>query len=185
MKVKRFARYSPEQRGVVLASSVALLVCAGVLGAVYAWLPPALFGLKPDMGAGERIAFALKVDILVFLWLAGCVRAVSAGRFRSSADIRGSAYSPPSPAIAVRAAVLQNSLEQTVLAVGAHLALAAVVEGPELVLVPALVFVYVAGRASFAAAYAKGAAARAFGMALTGASSVAAYAIAIAAVVTH
>lgn len=185
MKRKRFAHYSPEQRGVVLASVAALVVCAVMLGAGFAWLPPEMFGLGPAMDAGERIAFALKADILLFVWLAGCVRAVSGGRFGSPADIRGSAYAPPSPAIAVRAAVLQNSLEQTVLAVGAHLALAAVLEGSELVLLPVLVMLYLVGRACFAAAYAKGAAARAFGMALTGASTVTAYAIAITALVAR
>ena len=132
------------------------------------------------MSAGERLAFTVKVDLLVFLWLAGCVRAVSAGRFSSPADIRGSAYGPPSPAIAVRAAVLQNSLEQTVLAVGAHMGLAATLRGDELVLIPALVLLYLTGRVSFAAAYARGAAARAFGMALTGVSTVAAFGIAVA-----
>lgn len=174
------AGYSVEQRGVLIASSAAIAVCAVILALSYVWLPASAFGLHAEMDAGERIAFALKADILVFLWLAGCVRAVSAGRFRSPTDIRGSAYAPPSPAIAVQAAVLQNSLEQTVLAVGAHLGLAAVLRGHELVLIPALVLLYVAGRASFAAAYARGAAARAFGMALTGASTIAAFGIAIA-----
>lgn len=131
------ARYSPEQRGVLFASAAAIAVCAAVLVPSYAWLPGSVFGLHAGMEAGERIAFALKADILVFLWLAGCVRAVSSGRFRSPADIRGSAYAPPSSAIAVQAAVLQNSLEQTVLAVGAHLGLAAVLRGDELVLIPA------------------------------------------------
>ena len=173
------ARYSPEQRGVLFASAAAIAVCAAVLVLSYAWLPGSAFALHAGMDAGERIAFALKAEILVFLWLAGCVRAVSSGRFRSPADIRGSAYAPPTPAIAVQAAVLQNSLEQTVLAVGAHLGVAAVLRGDELVLIPALVLLYLAGRVSFAAAYARGAAARAFGMALTGASTIAAFGIAI------
>ena len=174
------ARFSPEQRGVVLGSAAAIAVCAAVLVAFYVWMPGSAFGLHAGMDAGERIAFAIKADILVFLWLAGCLRAVSSGRFRSAADIRGSAYAPPSPAIAVQAAVLQNSLEQTVLAVGAHLGLAAAVRGDELVLIPALVLLYLAGRISFAAAYPKGAAARSFGMALTGVSTIAAFGIAIA-----
>ena len=73
------------------------------------------------MYAGERIAFALKADVFVFLWVAACVGAVSRGRFYSASDIAGAAFSPPSPAIAARSAVLQNSLEQAVLAFGAHL----------------------------------------------------------------
>ena len=176
-------RYSAEQRGVVVASTAAIVVCAAVLAPSYAWLPASALGRHAGMEEGGRIAFALKVDILVFLWLAGCVRAVSSGRFRSDADIRGSAFAPPSPAIAVQAAVLQNSLEQTVLAVGAHLAFAAVLSGEKLVLIPVLVLLYLAGRVSFAAGYARGAAARAFGMALTAASTVAAFGMAIVAIV--
>ena len=183
--MKLFESYSQEQRGVMLASTLAVAVCAAILVASYAWLPGSAFGLHGGMDAGERIAFALKADMLVFLWLAGCVRAVSAGRFSSPADIRGSAYAPPSPAIAVKAAVLQNSLEQTVLAAGAHLSLAAVLRGDELVLIPALVLLYLAGRVSFATVYARGAAARAFGMALTGASTIVAYVIGIGAMLAR
>lgn len=173
-------RYTDAQRGIIVASVVAIATCVAALLASYAWLPASTFGLHAGMSAGERMAFTVKVDLLVFLWLAGCVRAVSAGRFFSPADIRGSAYGPPSPAIAVPAAVLQNSLEQTVLAVGAHMGLAATLRGDELVIIPGLVLLYLIGRVSFAAAYARGAAARAFGMALTGASTVAAFGIAVA-----
>jgi hypothetical protein len=172
-------KYSPEQLRVVGGSALAVGAAAAILVVGYLWLPPGLFGLQHAMETGERIAFALKADVFVLLWLAGCVKAVSGGRFRSPADLRGSAFGPPSPAIAIRVAVLQNSLEQTVLAVGAHLALAAMLRDRELVLIPVLVFLYLAGRAAFAAGYAKGAAGRAFGMALTGAPIVAAYALAI------
>lgn len=171
--------YNDEQRGIIIASIAAIAVSLALLVIAYLWLPPAVFGLEATMDAGERIAFALKADIGVFLWLAGCVRGVSSGRFNSPADIRGSAYGPPSPAIAVKAAVLQNSLEQTVLAVGAHLCLAAALRGQELVLVPVLVLLYLVGRVCFAAGYTRGASGRAFGMALTGVSTVAAFAIAV------
>ena len=67
------------------------------------------------------------------------------------------AASPPSPAIAVRSAVLQNALEQAVFAFGAHLALAAVLRGPQLVLLPPLVALFLVGRVAFAAGYRKGA----------------------------
>jgi len=165
---------------VISGSAAAIATCVVVLVAGYAWLPGAAFGLHAGMDAGERIAFALEADILVFLWLAWCVRRVSSGRFRSPADIRGSAYARPSPAIAVQAAVLQNSLEQTVLAVGARLGLAAVVRGDELVPIPLLVLLYLAGRISFAAGYPNGAGARSFGMALAGGSILAAFGIAVA-----
>ncbi|WP_265923409.1 hypothetical protein [Cupriavidus nantongensis] len=138
-------RLNWQQLRIVRDSLFALVTCAVVLSLGYKLLPPALFGVAHmPLSAGDRIAFALKADLPVFLWLAGCVRAVSKGRFLSSADIdgSGSASGPPSPAIQVQVAVLQNSVEQTIMAVGAHLILATLLEGPELHLIPILVGLY-------------------------------------------
>lgn len=166
-------KLSSAQRGVVIGSAIAIAVTAAALICAYHWLAPHWVGLDGSMPLAERLAFALKWHLPMLLWLAGCVRAVSSGRFRSAADIAGSAYAPPSAAIAVQAAVLQNSLEQTVLAFGANLILATLLQGRELVLLPTLVGLFLIGRVSFAWAYPKGAAARAFGMALTGAALIA------------
>lgn len=68
------------------------------------------------MTVADQLAFALKADVLLFVWLAWCVREVSKRRFRSTIDRKGSAFGRPSEAIAIPAAVLQNSLEQAVLA---------------------------------------------------------------------
>lgn len=176
-------RFSPDQIGVIRASALAIALAAAILVAGYVWLPPRSLGLNPVMDFGERIAFTLKADILMFIWLAGCVGAVSRGRFHSPADIRGSAFGPPSRAIAVRAAVLQNSLEQTVLAFGGHLSLAALLRGLDLVLIPLLVALFLVGRVTFAFGYAKGASGRAFGMALTAASIIASYGLVVGLVV--
>lgn len=172
-------KLSADQRGVIAASGLAIAVTAFVLIAGRAWLPAERLGIQLAMAVADRIAYALKWDLLLLVWLAGCVRAVSSGRFRSPADIRGSAYAPPSPAIAVQAAVLQNTLEQTVLAIGAHLVLASVLRDGELVLIPLLVILFLIGRVSFAWAYPKGPAARAFGMALTGAALISGLGLAV------
>ena len=172
--------WSADQRSIVRDSFLAIAVCAAILAAGYAWLPASWFGLKTSFATADRIAFALQADLAIFLWLAGCVRAVSKGRFDTPGDIGGSASGPPSPALKVRAAVLQNSLEQTVLAFGAHLILATVLLGSELVLIPLSVVLYLVGRAAFGINYSKGAVARAFGMALTGAPIIAGYMLAVA-----
>lgn len=161
-----------EQRSIILQSALAVLLTGMVLGAGCLWLPSKLVGIAPQMGVADRLAFALKWDLLIVLWLAGSVGAVSRKRFWTPADRHGSAYSEPSPAIAVRRANLQNTLEQTVLAVGAHLTLATVLRAEELVLIPLLVTLFLIGRAAFAIGYAKGPIARAFGMAVTGATVV-------------
>lgn len=89
--------FSSEEMGIIRASALALALAVVGLGAGYVWLPPGLFKLTPAMDFGDRITFMLKAAILMFIWLAGCVRAVSRGRFHSPADIRGSAFGPPSP----------------------------------------------------------------------------------------
>lgn len=172
-----------EQRGIVGWSAAAVLVTIAALGAGYLWIPADVFGVTALTTAGDRIAFALKADLLIFFWLAGCLRAVASGRFRSPADRKGAAYGPPTPGLAIRVAVLQNSLEQTVLAMGAHLILATVLRGPELLFIPVSVVLYLVGRVSFAITYSRGAAARAFGMALTGAPIIAGYILAAALIV--
>ena len=158
-----------EQRSIVWQSAAAALLAAAVLAMGWLWLPPELVGLGDRATAADKIGYALHWDLPVFLWLAGCVGAVSQGRFWIAADRRGAAYGPPGAAIALRSANLQNTLEQTVLAVGAHLILASVLRAAELVLIPLLVLLYLVGRVAFAAGYAKRPIARAFGMALTGA----------------
>lgn len=171
--------FSAEQRAIAVRSALAVFITLAATAAAWLWLPPALLGAAPDMETADRLAYALKVDLLVLLWLAACLRAVASIRFRSDADRPGSAYGGPSPRLAVPAAVLQNSLEQTVLAVGAHLVLATVLRGEEMIVLPVLVALYLIGRMLFALGYARGAAARAFGMALTGASTLGAFAMAI------
>lgn len=170
---------SREQRLILVWSAAAILLTVVVTVGAWLWLPPRWVGIGAEPALAERLAYALRVDLLIFLWLAGCIRVVASVRYRSDADRPGSAYAPPSPRLGVPAAVLQNSLEQTVLAVGGHLVLATTLRGAELVLLPALTALYLLGRATFALAYPKGAGARAFGMALTGASTLAAYGIAL------
>lgn len=170
---------SREQISILAWAAAAILMTVVITICAWLWLPPTWVGIDDEPSIAERLAYALRVDMPIFLWLAGCVRVVASIRYRSNADRAGSAYAPPSPRLRAPAAVLQNSLEQTVLAVGGHLALATTLRGGELVLLPTLTGLYLLGRITFAFAYPRGAAARAFGMALTGASTMAAYALAI------
>ena len=176
--------FDREQKSIVLQSALAVLLCAVVLGGGYWWLPSERVGAATPLAFADRLAFALKWDLLVFLWLAGSVGAVSQKRFWSPADRHGSAYSEASPTLAVRAANLQNTLEQTVLASSAHLILATMLHGRELVLIPLLVLLFLFGRAAFAVGYANSPISRAFGMAVTGASILFAYVLAAALILT-
>lgn len=167
-----------EKTFIALWSAAAVVLTAVAVAVAWLAVPPHWFGVPADPGVADRLAYALKVDLLILLWLAGCVRVVASIRFRSDADRPGSAYAPPSPRLAVASAVLQNSLEQTVLAIGSHLVLATVLRGDELIILPVMVGFYLTGRVAFAVGYPRGATARAFGMALTGGSLIAALGIA-------
>lgn len=170
-------RFDADQKSII-TQSVAVLSGGIVLAKGYLWLSPVLVGASGPLETSDRRAFALRWDFLVLAWLLACVRSVAQGRFWSPADRDGSARAAPSGSIAVRAAILQNSLEQTLLAVGGHLILATVLRGPELVLIPLLVLLYLCGRAAFATRYSRSPIARASGMALTGASVAFTYAVA-------
>lgn len=147
-------------RGMVLAmaTTVAVLMFGGML----AW--PILPVLP---GVADRLSFALRCDLLVVIWLVAAVAAVARGRFFSAADIDGAAFGPSGGRIALASAVLQNTLEQVVLAVTVHLGLASLLRGREMVLVPLLVGLLCAGRLAFWMDYRHGAGGRALGFGLT------------------
>ena len=153
-----------EQRGILRGAAMAACLCgAAIAGTLYV-LPR--FFTPPDSLA-ERIAFALQADVFVLIWLVIGARMVSSGRFHTAADNRGSAFSRPSARIAIKVAFLQNTLEQAVMAVGVHLALASLLTGPALFSIPAAVALFAVGRVAFLKGYPNGAGARSFGMATT------------------
>lgn len=164
------------QRGVVAGIAAAVAFCTGFLAVGYFWLT---IPVGPFASAGQRLGFAVTADVFVLLWLLVAVGNVANGRFHWSADSRGAGYAPPSSRLAPRVAILQNTLEQCVLAVGAHLALAVVLRGEELRLLPLLVALFAIGRAAFWIGYRGGAPGRAFGFATTFYPTVAGYLLAI------
>lgn len=165
-----------EQRKVLARGGMGVLACLATLFASYLFLP--IFLTLPT-DTTERLVFTLRADIFVFLWVVIGVQRVSSGRYRSASDNRGSAFGPPSPAIALKVAFLQNTLEQALIAVGAHLALAANAGGPLLALVPASVVLFAVGRVTFILGYPHGAGGRAFGLVLTFVPSILLYVLAL------
>lgn len=153
-----------EQRKVLTRAVLSILFCALVMCAAYAFLPK-IMRFPEDLD--ERMAFALRCDLFIFLWVIIGVQRVSSHRYRSATDNRGSAYGTPSPAIALKSAFLQNTLEQAFLGVGAHLILASVATEESLALIPASVLLFTVGRVAFWIGYPKGAGGRAFGIVTT------------------
>lgn len=165
-----------EQQKIRRNALAAAVFCALMMAAAYSILPR---HFEFPVELIERLAFALRADVFVFFWVLLGVRLVAKRRFNSSADINGAAFGPPSAAIALDVAFLQNTLEQTVIAVGAHLALATVLSGSALSLIVASVLLFGIGRVTFLLGYRRGAGGRAFGMVTTALPTLAGYVFAI------
>lgn len=122
----------------------------------------------PDLPTpSARMLCTAGLDALLVAWLGAAVANVARLRVLSAEDIGGSASANASPAVRQASAVLQNTVEQVVLAAGSHMALAAQVPGRWMILPPGLTGLFCLGRLLFWMGYKGGAATRAFGFALT------------------
>lgn len=165
------APFHREQRRVAAAMGAALLTAMALLSLAFACA-------GAEQPFIDRLQTTLRADLFVLLCLAVAIGDVARRRFLSPQDLAGAATTEASPDVAAARAILQNTLEQSVLAIGAHLALTAAFGGSRLP-VAVLVGLFVAGRVLFNAGYRHGASARAFGFALTFYPSVLALAAAL------
>ena len=153
-----------KQRGVLQGITIGAAISIAVIaGAVIA--SPTL--LSPHAAAGERLAFALRADAFIGLWLAISVGLLARHRFFSPEDIDGGGLSLGTETASILQATLQNTLEQTVLAVLVHLAWASLMPVSWLAAIPAAVVLFLCGRVLFVRGYRAGAPSRALGFALT------------------
>jgi hypothetical protein len=148
-------------RGMMGGLSAALL--ALVLAIV---LAPGAF-LPDDDGAISAISHALQWDALVVVWLAASIAALARHRFFNPSDIDGGGLSEATPTARVFQSVLQNTLEQVVLALATHLIWAAAMPWRWQAAIPVAAMLFFLGRLLFWRGYGRGAAARALGFALT------------------
>jgi uncharacterized membrane protein YecN with MAPEG domain len=153
-----------KQRGVLkgMGAGAATAVVV-ILGAVLAG--PML--LPPEATLQERIAFALRADAFVALWLAISIGLLARHRFFTPADIDGGGLTQGTATANILQAALQNTLEQTVLGVLVHLGWAVVMPVTWIAAIPAAVVLFLCGRVLFVRGYRGGAPQRAVGFALT------------------
>ncbi len=132
------------------------------------------FGLTPPGGIdiSWRLAYALKCEVFTALCLLAGVGMIANRRFFIADAIAGG----PSPSLEIEQRYVENTLEQVVLAIVAHLALVVVVPNDSIRAVAILVALFVIGRATFWIGYHVSGPARAFGFATTFYPTVAAYA---------
>ena len=111
-----------------------------------------------------RLAWGLQWAVLPILTLMISVMRVANHRFSTPEDIDGSGLTIGTSRMLVLRAILQNTLEQSVLAVAAYLIWAAVMPHSWLRAIPVAAVLFVVGRILFASGYERGAAGRATGI---------------------
>lgn len=153
-----------KQKGVIRnVIPAAVLTVVGLCG-VSLLLP---LSLLPTDEPGARTAWALKCALLPVLTLMVAIMRVANHRFSTPEDIDGSGLTEGTPEVRVLRAVVQNTLEQAVLAMAAYAIWAVVMPYNWLRAIPIAALLFVTGRVLFARGYAQGAPGRATGFGLT------------------
>jgi hypothetical protein len=153
-----------KQKGVVRGViPAALLTLVGLCGA--SLLLPA--GALPVDTPDARLAWALQWALLPILTLMVAIARVANHRFYTPEDIDGAGLTNGTPQARLQRAILQNTLEQAVLAVAAYAIWSVVVPYSWLPSIAVAALYFVAGRVLFARGYTRGAAGRATGFGLT------------------
>ena len=147
-------------RGVLPAALVTLVGLAGV-----SFLIPV--SALPADDPGTRLAWATQWALLPILTLMISIMRVANHRFASPDDIDGSGLTAGTERVLVLRAILQNTLEQSVLAVAAYVIWATVMPHGWLRAIPVAAVLFAAGRILFARGYERGAPGRATGFGLT------------------
>jgi len=154
---------NPKQQAVIRRAPAALLIVVAAVAAS-GFIPSAALPLDQP---ADRLAWVLPWAILPMLGLMVSIMRVANHRFATPEDIDGSGLTAGTQEIQILRAVLQNTLEQSVLAVGGYLIGAVALPHGWLRVIPAAALLFVVGRIFFAAGYARGAAGRALGFGLT------------------
>ncbi|MBI3504925.1 MAG: MAPEG family protein [Proteobacteria bacterium] len=153
-----------KQRGVVSGALPAYVVTFAVVGFA-AFAPPAI--LLPAGPFPATLQAALSWGLLPALCLVGNIAAMANHRFYSPADIDGSGLTVATPKARIIQAMLQNTLEQAVLASIAYAVWASTMPEGWQAVVPAAALLFAGGRALFWYGYERGAPGRAMGFGLT------------------
>jgi hypothetical protein len=97
-------------KGIIAGAAITFVV---ILGAIL--VGP--MALPAEASAGERLAFAIRADAFIALWLAISIGLLARHRFFTPEDIDGGGLSRGSETANVLQSTLQNTLEQSVIAV--------------------------------------------------------------------
>ena len=152
------------QKGVVrgMASAVAIAIGVFAIAYVLQW---------PNFSSQTSVSLRLKLAALTALAPAAvlllCIARLGNHRFLTPQDIHGSGLTEGTQRARTLQALLQNTLEQAVLAIPVYLAASLLFPARLLPLVVAAAALFVVGRIQFFRGYASGAPSRATGFGLT------------------
>jgi len=151
-----------SQKGVRRGAMAGIAITAGALGLAIAGAPGRLLPHGPS-----SLAFALAWDTPIVVCLVVNIAMVANHRFFTPDDIDGGGLSVGTARVRLLQSMLQNTLEQTVLAMAVHLIWASVMPANWQAAIPAAALLFAIGRVLFWHGYAKGAPSRALGFGLT------------------
>ena len=159
-----------KQGGVLLGMGVGLSTAVLLIIIGMASNP---LGFSDEMDLASRMSVAIQSCILPVLFLIISVGRLAGHRFFTPEDIDAGAAQGGTDRARMLQSILQNTLEQTMIAVIIYMAWAVVMPGRWLSVVPMVAIVFAVGRILFFAGYEKGASSRALGFTLGFYSSVA------------
>jgi hypothetical protein len=151
-----------SQKGVRRGAMAGIAITAGSLALAIAAAPGRL--LPHD---GPSPAFALAWDTPILVCLVINIAMIANHRFFTPEDIDGGGLSVGTARVRLLQSMLQNTLEQTVLATGVHLIWASVMPTGWQAAIPVAALLFAIGRVLFWRGYARGAPSRALGFGLT------------------
>lgn len=151
------------QIGVVAGMAAAFLITV----TLFAFGPALAPDLVTQPSLAQRQLLAVMAGIPPLLSLTAAIGWVANARFFSEGDIDGAGLTLEGPSLRVPRAILANTAEQVLLALPLYAGLALTLPASQLALPLLLGGAFLIGRGLFAIGYARGAAARSFGFALT------------------
>ncbi len=159
-----FMSLTVKQTGVLKGSIAGMAITIAVI--LYGiWQNP--FNFDSALFDSERLGVAIKSALLPALYLVLSIGQVARHRFFHAEDIDGSGLTAGSEQAKILQSLLQNTLEQFLIALVVYLAWAFVMPSHWLSVVPLAATLFVIGRMLFFRNYALGAPARSLGFALT------------------
>lgn len=155
---------SETQTGVLKRMAIGALTALTIIIAGAAFNP---FDYSTNITVGERLAVAIEPAIFVMLFLAISIGRLARHRFFSAEDIAGGGLSVASEQAKTLQTLLQNTLEQSVLAVFVYVAWALLMPSSWLSVIPLAAVAFCIGRVLFFTGYSSGSPSRALGFTLT------------------